>query len=147
MPRRAQTVALQVFTLRSRSADRDFLNKYSLSRYQEWKRLPPSDWTRWKLLFGAVPSDENSPTVKKAAVPFLIALRNKLAHRELTGVVIDGPACYLSINVTSTFERALRRGHDGSRLPSFDLHIWYPKTLATCENLIGGTTAFGLSGH
>ena len=70
-------------------------------------------------------------------MPFLIALHNKLTHGELSGVVIDGPAGNLSINMTSTLERLLRCGHYGNRLPSFDLHI-HPRVLVTLESLIRG---------
>jgi hypothetical protein len=78
-------------------------------------------------------------TIKKTAVPFLIAMRDKLTHGELTGVVIDVLALYPSINMTSALECTLRCGHVGNRLPSFDFHIWHPKALVTFESLNRGT--------
>jgi hypothetical protein len=89
-----------------------------------------------------VPSDENSLTIKKTAVPFLIAVRDKLTHGELTGVVIDVLAFCASIDMTSTLECTLRCGHVGSNLPSFDLYIWHPKVLVTFESLSRGTAGF-----
>ena len=59
------------------------------------------------LLFSAVPSDENFLTIKKTPVPFLIAVRDKRAHGELTGVVVDVLAFDLSINMTPALERTL----------------------------------------
>ena len=85
-----------------------------------------------------MPSDENFSTIKKTAVPFLIAVRNKLTHGELTGVVIDGLACNLSINMTSALECSLRCWHVRNRLPSFDLHIRHPRVFVTFESLIRG---------
>jgi len=89
-----------------------------------------------------VPSDENSSTIKKTAMPFLIAVRNKVTHGELTGVVIDDLTCYLSINMTSALECTLWCGHVGNRLPSFDLNIWHRKALVIFESLIRGAAVF-----
>jgi hypothetical protein len=89
-----------------------------------------------------VPSDENFSTIKKTAMPFLIAVRNKVTHGELTGVVIDDLTCYLSINMTSALECTLWCGHVGNRLPSFDLNIWHRKALVIFESLIRGAAVF-----
>ena len=89
-------------------------------------------------LFGAVPSDENLLTIKKTAVPFLIAGRHKLTHGELSGVVIDGAARDLSIDMASTLECPLGCGHVRDRLPPLDLHIRHPRVLVTFKRLTGG---------
>ena len=80
--------------------------------------------------------------IKESAVPFLIAVRNKLAHGELTRVVIDVLAFYLSINMTSALECTLWCGHVGDRLPSSDLHIWCRSALVTFQSLIRGSAVF-----
>lgn len=92
----------------------------------------------YALLFGAVPSDENFSTIKKTAVPFLIAVRDKRTHGELTGVVVDVLAFDLSINMTSALEYTLRCGNVSHRLPSSDLHSRCRSTLVTFESLIRG---------
>jgi hypothetical protein len=111
----SQGLALYVMTIRERRANIAFPGL---------ERLP----------FDTVPPDENSSTIKKATVPFFIGVRNKLAHSELTGMVIDILAFQLSINMTSTLQWTLRCRHDSSRLPSFDHHIGHPRALVTFKS-------------
>ena len=92
-----------------------------------------------------MPSDKNFSTIKKTAVPFLIAVRNKLTHGELTGVVNDVLAFYASIDVTSTLECTLRCRHIGNHLPSFDLHI-HPGVRVSFDSLIRGNVVLGFGG-
>jgi len=84
-----------------------------------------------------MPSDTNLSPIKKTATPLLIALRNQLAHGELTGVVIGGLARNLSVNMASAIECPLRCGHCRNRLPPFDLHV-HPGVILAFEILIRG---------